>query len=97
VILAEMRDAIHRADAVICALMDSSKDAALELQKCDVNALVEAALAARQREIVARPIKVARDLSHTVPSLMLDAKKVAAVLDAVMLNALEAMSERGGD
>jgi len=76
--------------------MDSSKDAALELQKCDVNALVKPPLQRASGRLSHARSRLP-DLSHTVPSLMLDAKKVAAVLDAVMLNALEAMSERGGD
>ena len=96
-ILAEMRDAIRRADAVICALMDSSKDATLNRRKCDLNAMIEATLVSRQREITTHRIKVIKDLADTLPALMLDAKKVATVLDGIVLNALEAMSECGGD
>lgn len=96
-ILAEMRDAIRRADAVICALMDSSKDAALNRQKCDLNALIDATLAARQREIATHRIKVIKDFAGALPDLTLDTKKVATVLDGIVLNALEAMSECGGD
>ena len=96
-ILGEMREAIRRADAVICALMDSSKDAALDRQKCDLNALIEATLATRHREIATHRIQIIRELAHTLPDLMLDTKKIATVLDAIVLNAIEAMSAGGGD
>jgi PAS domain S-box-containing protein len=96
-ILAEMRDAIRRADAIICALMDSSKDATLDRQKCDLNALINAALVSRHREIATYRIQIIKDLADTLPDFTLDMKKVATVLDAIMLNAIEAMSERGGD
>jgi PAS domain S-box-containing protein len=96
-ILAEMRDAIRRADAVICTLMDSSKDAALDRQNCDLNALIDATLASRQSEIATFRIKIIKDLAKGLPTLSLDARKVATVLDGIVLNALEAMSELGGD
>jgi PAS domain S-box-containing protein len=96
-ILVEMRDAIRRADAIICALMDSSKDTALDLQKCDINALIEATLVSLQREIATHRVKIIRDLANSIPALTPDAKKVATVLDAIALNALDAMSECGGD
>jgi signal transduction histidine kinase len=48
-VIGEMRDAIHRADTVICTLMDTSKDAALDLEKRDLKAPI-AAIASRQRE-----------------------------------------------
>lgn len=96
-VMAEMRDAIRRADAVICALMDSSKDAALDRQTCDLNALIEAALVSRQREIATLGITVIKNLADTLPRLMLDTKKVATVLDAIVVNALDAMSEGSGD
>ena len=96
-ILAEMQDAIRRADAVICTLMDSSKDAALDRQDCDLNALIEATLFSREREIAAHRISVTKHLADRLPTLMLDAKKVATVLNAIVLNALDAMSESGGD
>lgn len=96
-ILTEMRDAMRRADAVICTLMDSSKDVPLDRQECDLNALIEATLVSRQREIAIRGIKIIKNLADTLPALMLDTKKVATVLDGIVLNALEAMTECGGD
>ena len=96
VVITEMQDAMRRADAIICALMDSSKGSALQLEQCDLNALIDAAIASRQREITTHPIKVTRELADTLPMLTLDAKKIAAVLDALLLNALDAMSAEDG-
>ena len=95
-VIAELQDAIRRADAIICALMDSSKGTALHLEKCDLNALIDTALASRQREVTTRPIQVTRELADTLPTLMLDAKKIATVLDALLLNALDAMTTEDG-
>ena len=95
-VIAELQDAIRRADGIICALMDSSKGTALHLEKCDLNALIDTALASRQREVTTRPIQVTRELADTLPTLMLDAKKIATVLDALLLNALDAMTTEDG-
>jgi len=89
-IMTEMREAIRRADAVICALMDSSKDAALDRRSCNLHASIDAALARRLREITAGHITIIKDLTDTLPELMLDTNKFAAVLDAILLNAIEA-------
>ena len=96
-ILGEMREAIRRADAIICALMDSSKDAALDRQNCNLNALIESTLVSRQREIASQRIKIIKDLAKPLPGLMLETKKIATALDAIVLNALEAMSGSGGE
>lgn len=93
----EMREAIQRAEAVICALIESSKDFALAVERSDLNAVVSAAIASMQRELTTRQIDVHLELAGDLPQMMLDAKRIKTVLDCVLRNALDAMSPGGGE
>ena len=97
IVMGEMRDAIRRADAVICALMDSSKDAALDLERRGLNALIDEALESRRHEFAAQHVKVTRGLADGLPELPLDVKKMRTVLDCLLCNALDAMPAGGGE
>lgn len=97
VVIGEMHDAIRRADAVICALMDSSKDSLLHLEKCGLNALVESALESRQREFETQQVKVNRELADDLPELSLDASRIMTALDCLLHNALDAMEAGTGE
>lgn len=96
-VIGEMRDAIRRADTVICALMDSSKDTGLSLETCDLHVLIDAVLASRQRDFAAHEVKIFKELAEDVSTLPLDAKRIASVLDCLLCNALDAMSGGGGE
>ncbi len=96
-VIGEIREAVGRADAVICALMDSSQESALILKKCSINDLVERVLSARAAELSAKKINLTKQLADKLPVLKLDRKKIESVLDGVIHNAMEAMSATGGE
>lgn len=95
-VLSDMRDAIHRADSVICTLMDSAEAANLNLKEWNLNTLVEAALAARHDEFVEDGIDVKTELAGGLPLLKLDRKKMMPVLDGFLVNAIEAIGNKRG-
>lgn len=95
-VIAEMREAVRRADAVICTLMDSAEGANLDLKKLDINPLIERALSLHGKQLAKNGINVAKEFESELPALRLDEKKIELVLDGLLSNAIEAMGEIGG-
>ncbi|MEA3212711.1 MAG: hypothetical protein QOE70_5768 [Chthoniobacter sp.] len=96
-VLAEMRDALRRADAVICTLMDSSKDTAIVLTRCNLHALIDRSIESHQRDFATRHVTVTRDFAADLPPLAIDAERITTVLDCLLRNALDAMSTGDGE
>jgi signal transduction histidine kinase len=76
--------------------MDSSKYVPIDLEKCDLNALIETAIDERKREIAAQHVTVIKELAGDLPLLALNAQRITAALDCLLRNALDAMSAEGG-
>src|SRR5207302_407344 len=62
-VISELREAIRRADAVVCTLMDSSKGAGINLEEADINKLIDGALTLRQSELSKCGVKVTKELA----------------------------------
>jgi signal transduction histidine kinase len=95
VIMEEMRTAVRRADAVICALMDSSAEASLRLEPCDVREVLSHALAAQEAELRHAGIRISREFAGDLPMLALDRAKMEQVFGSMIKNAADAMSGGG--
>ncbi len=94
-IIEEMRAAVHRADAVICALMDSSAGTSLRREACDVRQLLTRVLAGFEAELERAGIRVTKEFTDDAPALQLDREKMEQVLAGVIKNAADAMSGGG--
>jgi PAS domain S-box-containing protein len=94
-IVAEMRTAIKRADAVIAALMDTTAQSGLNREACDLHELIDRVLAALAPEWSRHDIKVVRDFDAEIPPLNLDRSKMEQVFDALFQNAIDAMGSGG--
>jgi PAS domain S-box-containing protein len=90
-----MRTAVRRADAVICALMDSSSEAGLRLEPCDVRQLLAHVLAAQEADLRHAGIRVTKEFAEDVPALPLDRAKMEQVFGGVIKNAADAMGSGG--
>lgn len=95
-VMLEMREAVRRADAVICALMDSSQTSGLRLQEMDIHPLLESALALLQNDLSRRGIVVTKDYSRDLALLKLDPNKIETVFSGLLGNAMEAIDEKSG-
>ncbi|MEA3187988.1 MAG: hypothetical protein QOD99_1818 [Chthoniobacter sp.] len=95
-VLTELQEAIRRADTVVCALMDSSQKGTLDLKELEVDALLNKALSLRASQMEKQGIKVVRNLAEDLPVLKLDSNKMEAVLDGLLSNSIDAMSEKPG-
>ncbi len=93
--LADMRDAVGRANTIIRDLLQLSADTAFELAQGDLNEVVERSLRLLNSELVAARIKVVCDLEAGLPAIGMDAGKMGQVLLNLFINARQAMAHDG--
>jgi C4-dicarboxylate-specific signal transduction histidine kinase len=95
VLLADMVDAIARADRIIGGLLSYARESALELRRADLNDVVRRSLLLVKHEIESRRTRVEIDFDSSLPGVMLDEFKVQQVLVNVITNALHALDHDG--
>lgn len=95
VIMEEMRTAVRRADAVICALMDSAAEASLRLEPCEVSQLLAYIIAAQEADLRHAGIRVTKEFADDLPALELDRTKMEQVFGGLIKNAADAMRDGG--
>ena len=93
-ILADMHEAVSRADGVILGLLDFSKPNQLKPRHENLNELIEGALKLVRVEMTG-PIEVVRELDANLPELSLDPEKINQVLVNLLTNAVHAMASGG--
>jgi PAS domain S-box-containing protein len=94
VVLAEMADAVQRADVVVRGLLDFSAPTQLELSPMDLNAIIESALTMVKGEMVG-DFTLHRELASGLPQLAIDGAKISQVFVNLLTNALHSMHGKG--
>jgi PAS domain S-box-containing protein len=94
-VLADMRDAARRANAIIRELLHFSAASDFALAEEDINALLERSLLLVNREVVASQATVVRKFAADLPPTPIDRSKLEQVFINLFLNALQAMSQGG--
>jgi signal transduction histidine kinase len=92
-----LRDEVAHMKAIIGRFSDFSKMPQPQLEKVDVNALVEKAAALHRAQLqgAAHPVSLEVQLDPSRPQAMLDPELMHRVLSNLLLNALDAMPEGG--
>jgi PAS domain S-box-containing protein len=88
-VLADMTDAVNRADAVIRGLLDFSAPKKLEAQLENLNNILNRALTLVKGEM--KGIELIREMQRDLPTLKLDAGKIGQVFINLIGNAIHAM------
>lgn len=91
----EMDEAVGRADKVVKGLVDFSRSDKLDMERQDLNDVVEAALRMVKHELQARKISLHDKLAAGLPLLLLDKGKIEQVLINLCMNAAQAMDSKG--
>jgi signal transduction histidine kinase len=94
-VLADMRDAVNRANTVVSGLLQLSADTDFELKSEDLNTVVKRSLRLINTQALAAKIKVVRKLESALPKVRIDRVKIEQVFINLFLNALQAMSPGG--
>jgi len=94
-ILVEMKDAVHRAEAVIRDMLDYSSARNLELRAMCMNVLIHQTLRFVRHDLNKCRVKVFTKLAQDLPPSCLDAAKMEQVLVNLLVNACHAMPDGG--
>ncbi len=94
-ILSRMQNAVVRADAIICGLVDFSSARQLDLESGNINSLAENSLLLVKHEITKKSIQVDSDFQSDMPLVKIDHAKMEQVLINLLMNAIQAMPEGG--
>ncbi|NNC86965.1 MAG: PAS domain-containing protein, partial [Akkermansiaceae bacterium] len=90
-----MRRGVERAKDIIKGLVDFSSAHQLKLEKQDLNAVVEEALALARWQLQSANVELVREYSDDLPPVEVDSTKVEQVLLNLCINAAHAMEEGG--
>jgi PAS domain S-box-containing protein len=94
-ILREMADAVHRADAIIRGLMEFASVTKPSVREENLNEVIEHSIQAVQSELTQYPVQLVRNLAVDLPPLAFQAHIMKQVLINLLLHALRTL-HRGG-
>ena len=93
--LAEMREAVVHAKAIIGDLLTLSSPMEFSKQLEDVNSVVEGSLGMVKNELVKAKVNVVRQLASDLPPVPHDPVRIKEVFINLLLNSIQAMPNRG--
>ncbi len=94
-VLADIDDAVRRADTVIKGLLDFSREKKPDMEAADLNRIIEDSLALVRHELIQHNLELVERLSEELGTVQLDGDKIQQVFINLFMNAIQAM-ERGG-
>lgn len=94
-ILADMADAIKRADGIIMGLLDFSVPHALDTNAEDLSAILDQSIALVRHDLNEAGLQLQRDLATGLPKLWLDRNKIKQVFVNLLTNAIHATPPGG--
>ncbi len=86
-----------RISSLITELLNSSKPAQLTISKSSINTLINETLALVNDRIILRNVKVVTIFSDNICELSVDSGKIKIAFLNILINAIEAMDEAGGE
>lgn len=89
-------DDVYRIERLIEEILDYARYMEPKLTEEDVNDIVSSCLYFIEVKADSRGIKIEKELASNLPHVMLDRQQIKQVFLNLFLNALDAMSERGG-
>lgn len=94
-LLADMRDSVQRADAVIRGLLDFSAPRELDLEVQDLHQIIRQSLPLVKHELDRAQVTLTSELASDIPTLRLDGFKLQQVLINIISNAAHATQPGG--
>ena len=94
-VMRAMRDAVHRADAIVRGLVDFSANRQLDATPQDLNQMIRRSLLLVKHELTGAHVGAVTDLESDLPPVVLDPNKIQQVFVNLFMNAIQAMPEGG--
>lgn len=85
----------RRCSEIVRHLLEFSRQHAVSAEEVDVNEVLEKTLALLERQSIFFNITVAKDLAPDLPRIMADRSQLQQVFMNILMNAVQAMDERG--
>ena len=85
----------RRCGEIVKHLLEFSRQHRVSAERVDLHALVEKTLSLLERQSIFLNVKVERDLAAGLPTLVADGSQLQQVFVNVLMNAVQAMHERG--
>jgi len=94
-VIADMEDAVQRADTVIKGLLDFAREKKLDMRPTDLNEVLKASLKLVHHELIQYNITVQESLAPDLPKINADPNKLEQVFINLFMNAIQAMGRDG--
>lgn len=95
IILADMREAISRAEKIIHGMVDFSSDRRLRLQRDHLNDIILGAETLVKHELTKRSIVLHNHLAPDLAEVMVDRVRIEQIFVNLLMNAIQAMASQG--
>ena len=93
--MADMQEAVRRADHVIRGLLDFSHATDFTLSEGDLNAAMEKSIGLVRHALSKAKVTLVKELESNLPAVIMDSSKIEQVLVNLMINAIDAMPSGG--
>ncbi|MBD3263687.1 MAG: PAS domain S-box protein [Candidatus Omnitrophica bacterium] len=90
-----LKDSVERADDIIRGLLDLSSLSKMNIEKEDLNAVIERSLFLMNYQLDKSRIKVIKDLDSDIPYIDIDKNRLEQVFVNLFWNAIQAISGKG--
>ncbi|MFA5224576.1 MAG: ATP-binding protein [Candidatus Omnitrophota bacterium] len=94
-VLGMMKDGIVRADKIINGLLDFSKSTKLDFKQEDINSVLESSINLAQVSSRFAGVQIVREMDKHLPRVRIDKNKMEQVFINVLVNAAQAMDNKG--
>jgi signal transduction histidine kinase len=94
-VLEMMKEGIGRADKIINGLLDFSKSTKLDFKQEDINSVLESSLNLAQVSSRFAGVQIVRQMAKGLPKIKIDKNKMEQVFINVLVNAAQAMENKG--
>jgi len=93
--VARIESALIRGSSLIQSVLDFSRKSAPRLELCEINDVIDRALELTLHSAKGQNIKLTKELSPSLPKVMIDFGQLQQVYINIILNAIQAMPEGG--
>jgi signal transduction histidine kinase len=92
-LLADMREAITRAEKIIHGMVDFSSDGKLKIQRQNINDIILGAETMVRHELTRNSVELTNHLASELPMVAVDRVKIEQVLVNLLMNSIHAMRD----
>ncbi len=94
-VLEMIKEGINRADRIVNGLLDFSKSSKLELSPEDINSVLESSINLAQVSTQFSGVEITKEMARRIPKVKIDKNKMEQVFINILVNAAQAMDNKG--